>query len=251
MEIMGVDAKWWAAGGGVLLLGVWYWRRMGSGTETVPPEDVAVGEDAATASGDVQGTTPSLYGYYNPQTGQFIGASGTTQVITTNAQWAQQVLTSMTVSFVDTYDPATMALAIANYLAGRALTDTEFNIVETAIQLYGRPPTAVPEPHKVNPTGGQTPTPTFARPTVAPSVRLVTNTATTLGVSWNPVPNATTYYVYFISPTSGEYFSNVGNVTRWTKVGGMVKGKAYKVQVAAASPGGTGPRSNALTVYGK
>src|SRR5688572_31565024 len=118
VQFMGLDVKWWAAGGATALAGVWWWRR-NAATEAPATEEVdPYATEYDDGSAHQGGTTPGLYGLYDPTTGQFIGPSGPVQVVTTNAQWAQQVLTSMTVTFADTYDPATIALAIAKYLSG-------------------------------------------------------------------------------------------------------------------------------------
>lgn len=166
-QIAGVDAKWWIVGG-TAAAGVVYWvykRNLSSGgaAPTTDPNidsntGLPYGFDTGSSS-PVQGTTPSLYGYIDPTTGQFIGGSGTgSGVVTapsTNGQWAQQAE-----AYLSTlgYDPLTVAVALGKYLSGQTLTDEQMGIVSAAIAFYGNPPTAVPPPH-VTPPVGQGPNP--------------------------------------------------------------------------------------------
>jgi hypothetical protein len=93
------------------------------------------------------GGTPSLYGYYDPNTGQFItgvGSTGSGGVVTapsSNAEWAQQVEAYLSNLG---YNPMTVAAAIGRYLAGLPLTANARAIVEAALGFYGNPPQGAP-----------------------------------------------------------------------------------------------------------
>lgn len=76
----------------------------------------------------------------------------TTTAIQTNQQWSVKAQ-SILVSFG--YDPATVAIALANYLGGNDLTAQQQAIVSEALRAAG--PTPEPVPPAVNPQPGPTP----------------------------------------------------------------------------------------------
>jgi hypothetical protein len=198
-EFGGVDIKWWIGGGAVGILGMWYLRK----TLFAPkaPTTDLTGLDTTSGTSAPTGTSGGYYGYYNPNTGEFVGGGGTTKIISTNAEWAQNVLISMLGSFSDTYDAASIGLGIAKYLAGQDLSDTEFNIVETAIHLYGYPPNPPVPPHKGTPTGPGT---TVAGPQ---NLRVTGANKSWLHLAWDPPPTGTPaiYTVYNVAKNDSGY----------------------------------------------
>lgn len=243
MQFMGLDAKWWAAGGVTAIAAVWWWRK-NAATEAPVAEEDPYASDEGYGDGSAQGgTTPGLYGMYDPTTGTFIGSTGQpVQVITTNAQWAQQVLTSMTVTFADTYDPATIALAIAKYLSGKALSDVEYNIAETAIQLYGRPPTAVPDPHKVTPQPGQPGPVSGTVPSAPGGLKVDGAKPHYVRISWKAVTGATGYQ--WAVPSRGQYGPWQTGTAALVDMGGPKPGLKITLAVRARNSKGNGPWSS-------
>lgn len=240
MQFMGLDAKWWAAGGGIALVGVWWWRRNMGGTST---EELPLEDEYAEGDGSAQpGTTSGLYGMFDPVTGIFTGPSGSTQVIATNAQWAQTVLTSMTATFADTYDPATIAIAIAKYLAGKALTDAEYNIAETAIQLFGRPPAPPRDPYKETPQPGQ---PTGTAPAAPTGLRVLGGKPTYVRIQWNTVPGATEYQ--WAVPSRAQYGPWSNSTAATISMGGSKPSLKINLAVRARNSKGTSPWSGQIS----
>lgn len=101
--------------------------------------------------------TPSLYGYYDPNTGQFIsgagagGSGGFVLAPSTNAEWAQQAEAYLTGIG---YDAMTVAAALGKYLTGQTITSDQAGIVAAAKGFFGTPPQPFTPGPVTNP-GGQ------------------------------------------------------------------------------------------------
>lgn len=153
----------WILLGGVGAAGliIWYVMRSKSAANqqaaatasTDPSIDPSTGLPwAAEMGGGVGGYgggTPSLYGYYDPSTGQYItgtGAGGIVTQPTTNASWAQQAEQYlMTLG----YDPVHTAAALGKYLTGQPLTPDQMSIVQAALAFFGQPPQGAPAPKPI------------------------------------------------------------------------------------------------------
>lgn len=98
--------------------------------------------------------TPGDYGSYNPLTGGYNPGPGSPTIYNpTNASWATEAETYL-VSLG--YDPATVATALGLYLAGRPLSQNEYDIVTAAIGFEGNPPNGAPPPILAGGGGGPT-----------------------------------------------------------------------------------------------
>jgi hypothetical protein len=163
---MSKKGKTWLLIGGFGVAGIVVWyvvkNRSASSTSatgtTDPSIDPATGIPYAQEMGGAyaggMGTTPSLYGYVDPNTGQFIsgvGSGNTVLAPSTNASWAQQVE-----AYLQNlgYDPTAVAAAIGKYLTGQALTADQSGIVAAAQGFFGNPPQGAPVP-VTSPPGGQ------------------------------------------------------------------------------------------------
>jgi hypothetical protein len=158
------STKTWLLIGGLAVGGVvvWYVVKSRSGSSstnaaaTDPSVDPSTGIPYAEeyAQG-AMGTTPSLYGYTDPSTGQYITGVGATTVTqpSTNASWAQEVE-----SYLENlgYDPTTTAAAIGKYLTGQPLTSDQNSVVAAALGFFGNPPTGAPPTIVSTPTGNGT-----------------------------------------------------------------------------------------------
>ena len=152
-----------AAAGGV----IWYVMksRSASNQQSASAADMAAqGIDPSTGvpyaqeygGYGVAGTSPSLYGYTDPTTGQFISgvgalpAGGVVTAPSTNASWAQQVE-----AYLENlgYDPTTVAAAIGKYLTGQQLSSDQAGIVAAAQGFFGNPPQGAPTVVTTPPTG--------------------------------------------------------------------------------------------------
>lgn len=154
-----------AVGGiGGLGLIIWYRNRQANASNTAnaatanntggidpnaidPNTGIPYSEEGYGAAG-----TPGLYGGYNPLTGGYNPGPGNPTVYSpTNGTWAieaEQYLVSLG------YDPTTVATALGLYLAGRPLSQDEYDIVTAAIGFEGNPPNGAPTPILSNGGGG-------------------------------------------------------------------------------------------------
>lgn len=170
-KISGVPLKWWLLGGTAAAVTVWYVYKRQIAATTVPA-DTGTGDSSASGYGDFSAAsggayasnygTPSNYGYLDQTTGQFIGVGGTTTVTGpgTNGAWTQQAAAYL---IMQGYDPITVITALGKYLAGTAVTQSEYNIVTSAIGVEGLPPDGAPPLHMIPATQ----TPPTAKPVYA------------------------------------------------------------------------------------
>jgi len=169
-KIAGVDLKWWLIGGvGTIAIVYLAYKHSANSaaaattttdTSTDSSIDPATGipyaDETGESYGGAYGTTPSMYGYYDPTTGQYItNGSGSTAVVTapsTNAAWAQQA-----VAYFEGlgYDATTVSAALGNYLTGQTLTASQNSLISSILALQGAPPVNVPPP-TITPPSGQT-----------------------------------------------------------------------------------------------
>lgn len=141
--------------------------------------------DYSGISGNYGGTTPGLYGYYDPSTGAFITGSGSTVTApTNNAQWTQQA-TAYLVG--QGYNPTAVLTALGAALAGVGLTQHQYDIVTAAIAAEGQPPQGFKKPPFVAPAAGQP----SLKP--APRLTLASQTKTHATLAWTQVQGATHY----------------------------------------------------------
>src|SRR5260370_21040866 len=86
-----------------------------------------------------QGPTYGQTGYYDPNTGQWVyGNTGTGQAAaTTNAQWAQNAISYLAGSGVDT---GALSAALGAYLSGHAVTSDQVTLIDQAIAVECYPP---------------------------------------------------------------------------------------------------------------
>jgi hypothetical protein len=192
--------------GGVI---VWYVvKSKGSSSSTAATTDPSIDPSTGIPYAEeyaqgAMGTTPSLYGYTDPSTGQYITGVGATTVTqpSTNASWAQEVE-----SYLENlgYDPTTTAAAIGKYLTGQPLTADQNSIVAAALGFFGNPPTGAPPPITSPPTGngtgGGTGTPGHKLPQTikAPGGITIAQIASELGLRWKNLqklnPNLKKYF---------------------------------------------------------
>ncbi len=213
------------------IVGVYVAYRWWNSGQTVDEDAVAPEESTGTIGADV-GSGSGGYDY----NGSAASDSTVGNVISSNSQWSQSVVSYMTDSLG--YDGATVGLAIAKYLRGEKLTTAEANIVRTALAVYGQPPTG--GPFTVI-EGGQSPSPsTLGAPT---GLTVKSKDADSVTLSWNAVSGAASYRIY-----RGGVAQNVGtSVDTTAEIGGLQPAESYTFYVAAAdSSGKTGTRSTGL-----
>lgn len=154
---------------------------------------------------------------------------------TTNSQWTQYASQQLSQGS-DAWPFATIATALGKFIANKALTTQEQEIVQAAIGLAGYPPEGS---HVVIP-GGDT------KVTVAPTGLKVTGTTTTtVSLSWNRVAGADSYRVYRSGASTNVGATDGGNTT--ITISGLQPNTDYSFQVAADSFGDVpGPKSSSV-----
>lgn len=152
----------WMLIGGVGAAGIVVWyimraRSQASTTSQDPSIDPTTGIPYAQESSSGYGGygvggagVPQQFGYYDPQTGQYITGTGSVTTPPTNASWAQQVE-----AYLQTvgYDPTTVAAALGKYLTGQTLTSDQQGIVAAGVGFYGNPPMGAPPIVPTTPSG--------------------------------------------------------------------------------------------------
>lgn len=157
------STKNWMIIGGVGAAGIviWYMMRAKSGASAAgadpnidPNTGIPYAQESSSGYGGYGiggGGVPQQFGYYDPQTGQYITGTGSVTTPPTNASWAQQVE-----AYLQTvgYDPTTVAAALGKYLTGQVLSSDQQGIVAAAVGFYGNPPQGAPPVTTTTP-GGQ------------------------------------------------------------------------------------------------
>lgn len=155
----------------------------------------AVTADAGTDPGTDPGYDPNAgydtggFGDYSPAPDG--GPYGTTPGIEpsmptpprTNAEWTRQAVDYLT---GQGFNPATSAVALGVYLAGRGLSPHQRDIVTAAIGGVGYPPTRPAPPHV---------TPQHPDVKGAPHLAITDTTKTVVKIRWTTVKGATHYRV--------------------------------------------------------
>jgi RHS repeat-associated protein len=82
--------------------------------------------------------------------------------------------------------------------------------------------------------------------TIGTPVIAISNAGSTaLYVNWEPVPGATSYYIYEGTTAGGEATAPIANVTgNYAYIGGLTTGQIYYFKVAATNPSVIGSKSN-------
>lgn len=187
------------------------------------------------------GVLPSVAGAVSPDNSYGLSDGSATSTDsygftgTTNSQWTQYASTQLSQAS-DTWSYGTIVAALGAFIANRALTTAQQEIVQAAIGLAGYPPEGS---HVIIP-GGNT------KVTVAPTGLAVTSTTTTTAVlSWSPVAGAQSYRAYRSGASTNVGSTDAPNTT--ITVSGLQPNTEYSFQVAATSLGDTpGPRSTAV-----
>ncbi|MEH0582546.1 fibronectin type III domain-containing protein [Streptomyces sp. B21-108] len=153
---------------------------------------------------------------------------------TSNSQWTQYAANQLSQGS-DSWSYAAIVGALGKFVANRALTSGEQEIVQAAIAVAGYPPEGS---HVIIP-GGDVPV------TVAPTGLKVTKTGNDyVNLSWSPVAGARDYRVYRSGAGSSAQAAGAGSTT----VYGLQPNQSYSFQVAAVSMGGSvGPKSAGVT----
>lgn len=131
--------------------GVWYWRKQHAGASTDVADTSGDTSGLASDAGDALGLSSDggPGGYYGSGqaasstdlTGDAgLGDDGST-VAPTNASWVQNAI-----GLLSGYgrDEGAVLTALSKYLAGSPITTAEQGIVQQALAVAGRPPTAAP-----------------------------------------------------------------------------------------------------------
>lgn len=157
-------------------------------------------QDAAsadpTASGLYESPDTSEYGLSTTGGGTTVtGNSGSTvtdgtnpDAIDTNQEWSNKAIELLT---NQGYDGATVAAALGEFLARRALDKSEASIARAALAVAGQPPTGGPFPviEEAGTSTGTLPAPTNLKAWGAPST-------TQVGMQWDHVAGALHYRIY-------------------------------------------------------
>ena len=231
-----VDKRVLLGVGGVAAVFVgWKWYQASSADSYDPDaEAVDPGMEDPGILPSVSGAIRDDNGYGldddNPNTSDSYGVKGTT-----DSQWTQYVVQQLQAS--DRWSYTDIQIALGKYIAGKALTTVEQEIVQAAISNAGYPPQ-----HPTAPVvpGGDT------KVTVAPTGLKVTATTTTsVSLSWTKVAGAQSYRIYR-SGSSGNVGATDGANSTIT-ISGLQPNTEYSFQVAADSISDVpGPKSSAV-----
>lgn len=202
--------------------------------------------DAAPAADDGIYTTPdqSEYGQSTSGgSGVVVGNNGNqttdgTEGMSTNDAWTRKAVENLT---NQGYDGATVAAALGDFLARRALTSAEASIARAAVAMTGQPPVGGPFPFNEQATTGGTGV--LAAP--ANLRKLEASTDTQIGLAWDPVPGAAHYRI-FRSDLGAEPIGD--SLDGKFRARGLTPDHSYTFHVAAiSSDGKTGKPSNSYT----
>lgn len=203
---MSKNTKLYVIGGGVGAIAIWYfYQKRKTAAATAAVTDTSSSDGTDTTSTDT-GYSPALTSYTDPATGQVISGGGwmsggyplpgtTITAPGTNAQWAQQAIAYLS---QEGFDSVAVTVAVGKYLAGTNLTNTELEMVQSAIGAEGYPPTPPAPPHVAPPSGqGGGTTGTVGNPSAPTGLHIVSHTKGTAVLGWHPDPRATGYLVFY------------------------------------------------------
>lgn len=219
---------------GAVFVGWKYWQSRSAAAYDPGADAVDPGMEDPGALPSVSGAVRDDNGYGlpgdNPNTSDSYGFKGTT-----NSQWTQYAAGQLSQGS-DNWSYSTIATALGKFIANKALSTEEQNIVQAAIAVAGYPPEGS---HVIVP-GGDT------KVTVAPTgLKVTATTSSSVSLAWSPVAGAQSYRVYRSGSSSNVGATDAPNTT--FTVGGLEPGKEYSFQVAADSLGDVpGPKSTAI-----
>lgn len=180
----------------------------------------------------------------NSSLGQDTGVSPG-QKFATNSDWSTAAVNYL-VSIG--YSGAAATKAIQDYLTGQPPTAADQQMVDAAIKYLGAPPqqptpaggtAPLPPPPVTKPPDKKPPEP-VVKPKAVTGLKPTHITKDSITWSWNKVPNAKGYRLYFSSWATKKRFVDElgGNTTTWTH-GGLHPGKDYTVYISAHNAAGT------------
>jgi hypothetical protein len=236
-----VKKQYVIAGAGIVLVvvAVAYMRRQSATTAaaTTATDTTATGTSAGYAyDTGLSGTAAGNYAPYGVDiNGNPIAAptgAGTNGTFTTNQDWTSAAAVSLAEAGIAT---TASTDAIAEVLAGHAVTPAQKGIFEKAIGLLGQPPQGYPSPIKLTstPTGG----PGTVTPGKPAKLHATNIGQTFISLDWDPVKGATGYRV----TKDGKTVVTV--VYSTAIVQGLTKGHRYKLGVQAINGSKTGSAS--------
>ncbi len=230
--IAGVPKKYAIAGvaaaGGFLAYAYWRNSQEGAPATAETPIEAAVDEYESPLGNSGGNSSGSFNGNTDPDK------------IDTNSEWTQSAVEFLQGSG---YDASTVVNALGKYLAFKALTPNEAQIVMAARAAVGDPPVGGPYP--IRDALPQTPTPTVTKK--APTgLKATTVNPTSIRIDWDWLPDVKGYIVYV---NGGRMMSPVYSESTHT---GLARNTVYKFSVAGIYPGDAiGPMSNTISVRTK
>jgi chitodextrinase len=232
---LGKTKKWviyGVGGAAAAYVGYRWYTANRSGTSTADtglyttPDQTEMGSSATGGPLNIGGNTSSTV------------TDGTTpESIDTNAEWTQKAVELLSNAG---YDPATVAAALGEFLARRALDKTEATIARAALGMVGQPPEGRPWTVIEEASTG---TGTLRAPT---GLAVKGTTDSTISLGWGSVSGAGSYKVY----ENGSVKLTVSGTS--ATVTGLKESTTYKFAVAAVSTlGKTGSKSGEVTAKTK
>lgn len=197
-------------------------------------QDAAAADSTSTTDGTY--TTPDLTDMGLSTAGgatTVTGNSGNTTTdatngMSTNADWTNTAIEKLT---NQGYDGATVAAALGDFLARRALTTSEASIARAALAVAGQPPVGGPfSVIEQATTGG---TGTLAAPAHVRAWDKTTDTQ--IGMQWDPVPGASHYRI-FRNDLGSEPIGDSFDTRFWAR--GLTPNHGYSFHVAAVGSDG-------------
>lgn len=153
----------------------------------------------------------------------------------TNAQWSTLAADWL---MGKGNDPTLVQSGLANYLAGKPLSEGQKAIIDIALQTFGSPPGGVLAPVTTAP----------AAPGTVGGLKHGTVTKNSIQIEWGPVAGATKYYVYEKKGSAFTWVATVNAPSTTFTHGGLQANHNYTWAVAALNTVGSGPKSSPLTV---
>jgi hypothetical protein len=208
----------------------WKWMSSGNSADTAATPTTS-GTDADQAATGIIGS--NVGGSENTGNSSNTGTSA----ITSNDQWYQAAEDRLVNAG---WNAQAVQSALGEFLMGHALDPSEVKIVQAAVgAMGGYPPNG---PSTIKQTVGTTDVSKLKAPT---GVKGVSNSPTTVDLTWSAVSGAKQYRVY----RSGASQNVGGSIDTKAQVAGLQPGTKYTFYVAAGLDGEKmGPRSTGVTV---